>query len=80
MNDTRPEVAEKMMLLYSQKAPVERLVMGCSMFDFSRQLVISSLRQGDVPLSSADLRRQLFLRFYGTDFDARTRSEILARM
>ena len=52
----------------------ERLKMGCSMFDMAKELVLASLPA----CSPQEKRRHLFLRFYGSDFDADRRDRILA--
>ena len=76
MNDTHPRVNQKIVEMMRRKAPEERLALGCSMFDFSKQLVMSSLREENPSLSPASLRQELFLRFYGNDFDSRAREKI----
>ena len=77
MTDTEPQVVEKMAELLRNHTPEERLIMGCSMYDFARQLVVSSLLQNDPHLSQGVLRRELFLRFYGNEFDSTRRSKII---
>lgn len=68
MNDTSPQMAQKMEGMFQQKTPAERLLMGLSMFDLAKQLVRSSILQEKPNASPADLRKELFLRFYGNDF------------
>lgn len=80
MNDTLPQIAEKMRELISAKTPEERLKMGCSMYDFSRRLVIHSILKSQPHLSTAELNRELFLRFYGNDFNPAKRQEILGHL
>jgi hypothetical protein len=77
MNDTSPEMTKKMREMIRAKTPQERLKMGCSMFDFSKRLVIRSLLEKSPGLSSAQLRRELFLRFYGNDFSPANREKII---
>lgn len=77
MNDTSPQIEEKMRELIRRKTPEERLKMGCSMHAFSKQLVIHSLLRARPGLSPADLRRELFLRFYGDDFNRVERQKIV---
>ena len=78
MDDTSPRVAEKMRELVRAKTPAERLKMGCSMYDFSKQLVVHSILEREPGLSPTGLRRELFLRFYGNDFNPKKRREIAA--
>ena len=80
MNDTAPEVARKYRALLLQRSGAERLKMGSSMFATARTLLVASLRERDPDASSADIRRTLFLRLYGADFDQRTRERILASL
>lgn len=77
MNDTSPKIEEKMRELIQKKTPEERLKMGCSMYDFSRRLVIHSILENRPGLSAEELRRELFLRFYGNDFSPQKLQEIL---
>ncbi len=65
MNDTTPEIAVKMREMFQKKTPAQRLMMGCSMYDFSKQLMVSSILRQKPGISLPALRRELFLRFYG---------------
>jgi hypothetical protein len=78
MTDTSPEIERKYEELLMQKSPEERLRMGCSMFSAARKIVVSSLAQRNVRRSRAELRRQIFLRFYGEDFTGAAKEKILA--
>jgi hypothetical protein len=55
----------------------ERLKMACSMGATARALVRASVLARDPHATPAAVRRQLFLRFYGNDFDAPERERIL---
>ena len=80
MNDTPLEIEEKIRELVRKKTIEERLKMGCSMYDLSKQLVTQSILRSNPRLSPAGLRRELFLKFYGNDFDSKKRLEILERL
>ena len=54
-----------------------RLIMGCSMSDFAKAIAISSITQKDPDISEPLLRCELFLRFYGNDFDDGRKQRIL---
>ena len=54
-----------------KRSGVERVKMGCSMHATAQTLVRASILQADPAASPAALRKALFLRFYGQDFDAR---------
>ena len=77
MDDTPPEIQEKVRELIRAKTPEERLKMGCSMYDFSKSLIIRSILEKSPGLSPAALKRELFLRFYGNDFDPERRQKIM---
>ena len=77
MNDTSPEMELKMREMMMKKRPAERLRMGCSMFDMAKRLVISSIRQKDRAVTPRNLKKEIFLRFYGNDFDRATQQKIL---
>lgn len=76
MIDTDPIIESKTRALMMNKSPEERLTIGCSMFTFAKTIARSSIMQknGDMPL--CDLRKELFLRFYGNDMDKNTRERI----
>jgi len=65
--------AREMMM---KKTGEQRFLMGCSMFTFAQTIVRSSIMQKDMDISRGELRKELFIRFYGTDFDKDTRSRI----
>ncbi len=54
--------------------------MGCSMHATAQALVRASVLEEDPQASPAAIRRALFLRFYGTDFDAEARRRIIAAL
>ena len=58
----------------------ERLKMGSSMNATARPLVRASVLARDAQASPVAVRRELFLRFYGHEFDAEARERILARL
>lgn len=63
-----------------RKTPGERLEMGCSMYDFSKTLVVRALLEERPHLSPAELRGELFLRFYGNDFNPPAHQKILTHL
>ena len=80
MNDTNPRVAEKLKKWMAAKRPEERLLMCCSMYDTAKALVVASIRERTPDISPNQLRREVFLRFYGSDFNPVVRNKILAWM
>ncbi len=63
-----------------QRSGEERLKMGCSMHAAARALVRASVLEREPRASPAAVRRALFLRFYGHEFDAVARERILAAL
>ncbi|MBH0183138.1 MAG: hypothetical protein HP490_16080, partial [Nitrospira sp.] len=61
-----------------QRTGEERLIMGCAMRDTARAFVEASLRAQDPQATVESIRKGLFLRFYGHEFDAESRAKILA--
>ena len=80
MNDMRPEIAEKYRQMLLARSGEERLKMGSSMNATARALVRASVLARDPRASPAAIRREVFLRFYGHEFDAEARERILARL
>ncbi|MCJ7577343.1 MAG: hypothetical protein MUO91_02705 [candidate division Zixibacteria bacterium] len=77
MKDTIPQISvqfNKMMMTLSGE---ERFRMGFSMNEDSRRLVIASLLNQKPEATSAEKRLLLFDRFYGKEFDQKTREKIL---
>ncbi len=80
MNDTPPAVERRFRDLMLERSGEERLRMGCSMHATAQALVRASVLEEDPQASPAAIRRALFLRFYGTDFDAEARQRIIAAL
>ena len=80
MNDTRPEIADLYRRLLMSRSGEERLKMGSSMNATARALIRASVLARDPGATPGAVRRELFLRFYGHEFDAEAREEILARL
>lgn len=62
MNDTTPEIEEKMREMMMARSGVERMMMVASMSDAARAIVLASLPKD---LSADELKRRLFRRIYG---------------
>ena len=62
MTDTPPEIEEKVREMMMARSGAERLIMGASMFDAARAIVLASLPK-DLPKD--ELKRRLFERIYG---------------
>lgn len=68
MNDTPAAVERKYRRMLMARSGEERLKMGCSMHATARALAKAALRQNYPQARPAELKRLLFLHFYGTDF------------
>jgi hypothetical protein len=80
MNDTPRAVEERYQAMLMQRTGEERLIMGCAMRDTARAFVEASLREQEPQATEAAIRKGLFLRFYGHEFDAPTCDKILAAL
>lgn len=80
MNDTNPRILARMREMIQRKTPEERLLMGCSLYDFSKQLVMNALLRENPQLTPSALKRELFLRFYGNDFNPEKKEKILGHL
>lgn len=77
MNDTSDLIKEKLEANYASISGEEKLLMALSMFETARELVIASLPKD---ISESELRKELFLRFYGNDFDEDEKIKIIQRL
>ena len=63
-----------------KKSPGERVAMAFSLFDFVKEIVIGSIKEGRPDISESDLRAEIFLRFYGNDFGEQDKEKIIGRL
>jgi hypothetical protein len=77
MRDTTAEITRKMCEMISEKSPIERLKMGVSMYETSKHLIIRAILEENPQISKADLQKEIFLKFYGNDYDATQREKIM---
>ncbi len=78
MNDTSPFIEQKMGEMFAAKTPAERVEMGASMYDTSRMITELRLRREHPEWTSGELRREIFVRYYGDDFSGPQREKIAA--
>lgn len=76
MNDTHPEVAAQFRDLMKAKSNEERLLMGCSMYDTAKQIVQSAIYSQRPGITTEEMRKEIFLRFYGLEFSQRDKEKI----
>ncbi|MFH1360457.1 MAG: hypothetical protein ABIJ41_05395 [Candidatus Omnitrophota bacterium] len=77
MNDTPKKMISRYHALLMKKSGEERLLMGCSMFDAAREIVRSSILNQKPWATPQDIKKEIFLRFYGLDYSKEKREEIL---
>jgi hypothetical protein len=78
MKDTPAEMDARYRDMLMQRSGEERLKMGCAMRETARALVEASILEQDPQASPEAVRKGLFLRFYGHEFNADNREKILA--
>ena len=80
MNDAPTQIQLQYKKMLMSLTPSERLRMVSRMFDSGRKLVISGIQNGRQQLNTAQLRGQLFLRMYGSDFTAADRKRTVNKI
>jgi hypothetical protein len=80
MFDTHPDVAIPFRDLMMSKTGEQRLLMGCSMFETAKKIVLSSICNRKPGISDAEIRREIFLRFYGLDFSEADKDKVLSAL
>jgi hypothetical protein len=53
--------------LLLKKSNEDRLIMGCSMFGTAKEIVAASILNENPHISTEDLKKEIFIRFYGTE-------------
>ena len=79
MKDTSPEIESRYHDLLMSLPGEERFKMACRMFTTAKKLVLASIPNKE-SMSPGELRVQLFLRFYGNDFDETEREKIVGQL
>lgn len=78
MDDTSPEMMQKMREMCAEKTPEERFKMGCSMYETSKYLVTRFILENHPDISPLDFKKEFFLKFYANDFSVSEREKIFA--
>ncbi|HXF75081.1 MAG TPA: hypothetical protein VNN13_03235 [Methylomirabilota bacterium] len=76
MKDTPPAIERKFRAMLMKRSGEERLKMGCSMHATALAFARASLLQKRPGAHPAELKRSLFFRMYGADFDPEQRKRI----
>jgi len=77
ISDTHKSMESRFHRMMMEYPPEERLRMGCSMFDTAKEIVRSSILERHPHISGQELKKEIFLRFYGEDFGSEQRKKIL---
>jgi hypothetical protein len=77
MKDTSEAIERKYRGMLLKRSGADRLKMGCSMLATARALVRATALEAEPSVSASALRKLLFLRFYGHDFEPAARKRIL---
>jgi hypothetical protein len=80
MDDTYPEIAAKFQDLIMQKSCEQRLLMGFSMYDAAKQIVRSSIYNSRPGITKEQMKKEIFIRFYGQEFSKSGRDRILSML
>lgn len=80
MKDTTPEIESLFNQMMMNKTGQERLKMGFSMFEMARKQVLASILNQNPNADPKEIRKQLFLRFYGQDFTPEECEKILSQI
>lgn len=67
MKDASPEIEHRFRTMLLARSGEERLKMGCSMHQFAQTMVRASVLAKHPQATPAELRRAVFLRFYGQE-------------
>jgi len=80
MFDTHPDVAIRFRELMMRKSGEERLLMGCSMYDTAKKIVCSAIYNSRPGITETEIKREIFLRFYGPEFCQADREKLLSAL
>lgn len=80
MDDTSHEVKTLFRKMIMEKSGEERLKMGFSMFNFARKQVVASIKEKTPGVDETNLRKEVFLRFYGHEFSQEELKSILQHL
>ena len=80
MRDTSPEIEKQFIAMMMRRSGQERLRMGFSMFNMARRQVVASIKMNKPNADRKEIRKGIFLRFYGQDFPPETQEEIFRQI
>jgi len=62
------------------KTGEQRLLMGFSMYDTARQIVRSAIYNSRPEITDDEMKKEIFLRFYGREFSRSGREKFLSKL
>ena len=80
MFDTHPDVAIRFRDLMMSKSGQQRLLMGCSMYDTAKKIVRSSIYNSRPEITDEEMKKEIFLRFYGKEFSLADKEKFLSAL
>lgn len=80
MKDTPAGIERKFRQMLLRRSGEERFKMGCSMHAAARALVKASISQQHQDAQAHELKRLVFLRIYGNDFEPEERKRIASAL
>jgi len=80
MFDTHPDVAIRYRDLMMSKTGQQRLLMGFSMYDTAKQIVRSAIYNSRPDITGVEMKKEIFLRFYGKEFSRDDREKFLSAL
>ncbi len=80
MNDTDPVTEARFLEMMMKKSGEERLRMGFSMCDMARRQAVASIKKDNPNAGINDIKKCLFLLYYGQDFSPEEQEKILNRL
>ena len=80
MFDTHPDVAIRFRDLMMSKTGQQRLLMGCSMYDTAKKIVHSAIYNRRPEITDEEMKKEIFLRFYGKEFRRADREKFLSAL
>lgn len=80
MRDTSPQIESRFIEMMMKKSGEERMRLGFSMFEMARRQVIASIKMDEPNADIREIRKGIFLRFYGLEFSPEEQRIIIERI
>jgi hypothetical protein len=80
MLDTHADIAVRFKNMMMHKSGEQRLRMGCSMYDAAKQIVRSAIYESHPEVTDIEMKREIFLRFYGHEFSPADRKKFITAL